>query len=91
MPGGVHRLQGVGVRDQKVRAVRKDGEEEALCNAVVKKGLDPRTGGGKPLNKGETGLGQGDPVREMMLGVLCWGEPVAEPSDHPDRAEDEAV
>ena len=79
------------VWDKEVGAVREDGEEEALCDTVVEEGPDHRAGGGEPFNKGEAGLGQGDPVGEVMLGVQCRGKPVAEPSDHLGRSEDEAV
>ena len=81
----------VEVWGQEVGTIRANGEKETLCNAVAKERPDPRAGGGEPFNKGEAGLGQGDPVGEVVLGVQCWGEPVAKPSNHPGGADDEAV
>ena len=57
----------------------------------LRNGLTPAPGGGEPFDEGKTSLGQGDPVGEVVLGVQCRGEPVAEPPDHPGRAEDEAI
>ena len=50
---------------------------------MVEERADPCTGGGEPFDEGETGLGQGDPVGEVVLGVERRGEPVAEQSNHP--------
>ena len=59
----------MGVRDQEVRAVREDGEEESMCDAVVEERSDPRAGGEEPFDEGETCLSQRDPVGEMVLGI----------------------
>ena len=59
--------------------------------AVVEEGPYPRAGGGEPFDEGEAGLGQGDPMGKMVLGVQRRGEPVTEPHDYSGRAEDEAV
>ena len=91
MPEGVHRLQGVGVRSLEVGAIRKDGEEEALRYAVVEEGSNPCAWGGESFDEGEAGLGQGDRMSVMVLGIQRRGEPVPQPSDHPCGAEDEAI
>ena len=68
-----------------------DGEEEALRDAVVEEWPNSGTGGREPFDEGETGLSQGDPVGEVMLGVESRGQPVAEPPNHPRVAKDKAV
>ena len=81
----------MGVGSQEVRAVGEDGEEEALCDTMVEEGPDPRAGGGETFDKGEAGLGQRDPMGEVVLGVECRGQPVAKPPDHLGGTEDEAI
>ena len=62
-----------------------------MRNAVVEEGSNSCAGGGEPFDEGKAGLGQGDSMRKVVLGVQCQGEPVAEPPDYPGGAEDETI
>ena len=81
----------MGVGGEEIRPVCENGEKKAHSYSVVEEGLDPCPGGGESFDEGETGLGQGNSVGEVVLGVERRGEPVAGLSNHSRGLEDEAV
>ena len=62
-----------------------------MRNAVVEEGSNSCARGGEPFDEGKAGLGKGNPMGEVVLGVQRRGEPVAKPPDYSGGAEDEAV